>query len=249
MAIEVKPIRGLRKPYPPHFHEETALALVRSGRSLPVIGGERVEVEAGDLVLMPAGVVHACNPVDLAVWSYILVLAGRDDLLAFFGRDTLPEPLGRARIRRGTGRGIAPDLRTAAGREAFAAELLELLVAPDPAPRRPPGRAPRDPAMDRIADLLRARYAESIPLAGLAARAGESPYGLIRRFRRAFGMTPHAWLTNVRINAAKERLAAGGDIATVALETGFYDQSHFTNVFLRYVGLPPGAWAALRLAR
>ena len=52
---------------------------------------------------------------------------------------------------------------------------------------------------------------EGRQLAELAALAGLSRYQLIRAFRRATGMTTHAWQINQRVNMARERLRAGPD--------------------------------------
>jgi AraC-like DNA-binding protein len=64
----------------------------------------------------------------------------------------------------------------------------------------------------------------------------------VRSFKDAYGLTPHAYHLNLRVNEAKARLRMDGDLATVALDAGFCDQSHFTRVFTRCVGMPPAAY-------
>jgi transcriptional regulator GlxA family with amidase domain len=56
------------------------------------------------------------------------------------------------------------------------------------------------------------------------------------------GITPHAYQTQVRVRHAKSLLCAGLPIATVAAQTGFYDQAHLTRHFKGIVGLPPGRY-------
>jgi AraC-like DNA-binding protein len=56
-------------------------------------------------------------------------------------------------------------------------------------------------------------------------------------------MTPHAYLRQVRVERAKEMLAAGLSISEVALAVGFFDQSHLTRYFKRILGLTPGTYA------
>ena len=63
--------------------------------------------------------------------------------------------------------------------------------------------------------------------------------------QRRYGLTPHAYHLNLRVNEAKARLARGEDLATVAQECGFCDQGHFTRVFARCVGMTPGAYRRL----
>jgi AraC-like DNA-binding protein len=56
------------------------------------------------------------------------------------------------------------------------------------------------------------------------------------------GMTPHSYLTQVRVRHAKSLLSAGLPITQVATEAGFYDQAHLTRHFKRIVGLTPGRY-------
>jgi AraC-like DNA-binding protein len=81
-------------------------------------------------------------------------------------------------------------------------------------------------------------------LAELAALAGLSRYQLIRAFRRATGMTPHAWQVNQRVNLARDRLRAGEAIAEVAYGLGFADQSHFQRVFKAHAAVTPARYRA-----
>jgi AraC-like DNA-binding protein len=77
----------------------------------------------------------------------------------------------------------------------------------------------------------------------LCGLAGLSKYHLVRAFKAAFGLTPHAYQMNLRVNMAKARLKAGQELAGVALETGFCDQSHLTRVFCRCVGVTPAVYS------
>jgi AraC-like DNA-binding protein len=80
--------------------------------------------------------------------------------------------------------------------------------------------------------------------AELARAVGLSPWALSRGFARAFGAPPRDYALDLRVRAAKKRLAQGDSPAYVALETGFFDQSHLTRRFRALVGLTPGQYAA-----
>ena len=72
---------------------------------------------------------------------------------------------------------------------------------------------------------------------------GLSPSHFARAFRGSTGMPPHRWLLNRRIEKAKDALHnTQASLAAVATACGFADQSHFTRVFTRFVGISPGAW-------
>ena len=76
----------------------------------------------------------------------------------------------------------------------------------------------------------------------LSVRVGISPSHLNRRFGAEVGLPPHRYQLQLRIDAAKARLAAGVPIVQVAADLGFSDQSHFTRLFTRIVGATPAQY-------
>ncbi len=64
-----------------------------------------------------------------------------------------------------------------------------------------------------------------------------------RTFTRLFEVSPGQYLLRVRLNAARRLLETTDKlISDIALECGFYDQSHFSRLFQRARGLTPGAY-------
>jgi AraC-like DNA-binding protein len=105
--------------------------------------------------------------------------------------------------------------------------------------------APEDRAIcRRVTDLMRERYAEPLRLEDLAAAAGTTIFQLISLFKRTVGLTPHVYLTQVRLSMACHHLRRGMPIADAATATGFYDQSALTNHFRRSYGISPMQFAA-----
>ena len=74
----------------------------------------------------------------------------------------------------------------------------------------------------------------------LAGVVNMSPFHLSRAFRQAIGLPPHAYQTKLRLARAKTLLAQGYEAGYVASETGFFDQSHFTQQFKRHYLMTPG---------
>lgn len=86
-------------------------------------------------------------------------------------------------------------------------------------------------------------YAENISIRGLAEMTGLSLSQFDRRFKQLFQMTPSDYIHRVRVNAARNMLEKLGDsIGEIAIECGFYDQSHFTKRFKRVIGMSPSAY-------
>lgn len=75
----------------------------------------------------------------------------------------------------------------------------------------------------------------------LAARFGLGGRRLHRYFLRAVGVGPKHFAKIVQLNAVVESLTAGDRqrLDTLALDCGYYDQSHFIRDFQRYVGINP----------
>ena len=78
-----------------------------------------------------------------------------------------------------------------------------------------------------------------ISLSDIADFVGLSAYHFLRTFRTHFGITPHAYLTWLRLERGRECLVDGLPAAQVATEMGFSDQSHFTRAFRRAFGYTP----------
>ena len=94
----------------------------------------------------------------------------------------------------------------------------------------------------RAKEMMDACGARELSLSDLAAACGLSVAHFARAFRQSCGTTPHRWLMSRRIERA-EALMKGTDmpLASIAIECGFVDQAHLTNLFTKQFGTPPGA--------
>ncbi|HST44130.1 MAG TPA: AraC family transcriptional regulator [Luteimonas sp.] len=116
--------------------------------------------------------------------------------------------------------------------------------------RPPPAAQPGALAawqLRRAQELLRANLASGVSLAELAAACELSIRQFTRAFRASTGLSPHGALVRMRLERAKDLLADPRlALGAIALDCGFADQSHFTRVFQRRVGMSPGAYRRLR---
>lgn len=95
-------------------------------------------------------------------------------------------------------------------------------------------------AIDRAVECIRERFREKLTVPQLAAYVHLSPRQLHRKFVETFGSSPQAFILKVRIQAGCELLQHGDrTISEVARETGFSDQSAFTQHFRRHMGMKP----------
>lgn len=103
-------------------------------------------------------------------------------------------------------------------------------------------QAPERDALARVRELVMARFAERITLDDMADAAGLSRFHLSRTFRDAYGLPPHAYLTQVRLAEVRRRLVRGESASQAAYACGFADQSHMSRQFKRIFGIRPGAF-------
>ncbi len=111
-----------------------------------------------------------------------------------------------------------------------------------------PHYRPRCPGDERriiahLTDYLAAHFSEDVSLAQLAELAGMTAFHVIRCFNRETGLSPHAYLNQLRLREARRLLAAGKRPAEAALAVGFYDQSALNRHFRRAFGVTPGQYA------
>ncbi|MCD8491488.1 MAG: AraC family transcriptional regulator [Geovibrio sp.] len=100
----------------------------------------------------------------------------------------------------------------------------------------------RSKASKLVCDYLEENYSRNISLDELSRLAGMSKFHLLRSFTRQNGISPYGYLSTVRIDKSKKMLKEGLSLVDTALETGFSDQSHFSNVFKKFTGLTPGQY-------
>ena len=250
--VEVRDVRDARGiSYARHSHDTFSIGLVTGGRSIYVHERGRDEISAGTVVMMNPGAMHACNPVDLAAWSYRMVHIDADWLLRLqqqgdgddagrlreIGPASTRDDGLRARLAHLCDRFADPCADTLARHEAIVelASALQghsTLSGPDGATR----------GVKRVAELIIERCDEALTLADLCAASGLSESHLVRSFRKRYGMTPHAFLVDRRIQRARHELRRGRPIAEVAAALGFADQAHLQRTFRRVVATTPGQY-------
>lgn len=101
----------------------------------------------------------------------------------------------------------------------------------------------------RVEGLVAERLSSPIQVWELAQVARLSPARFSRGFKALFGASPRVWIGRQRIGQAQRMMLESQDsLGQIALDCGFSDQAHFTNVFRRTVGVTPGAWRRARRA-
>ena len=92
-------------------------------------------------------------------------------------------------------------------------------------------------------DYIAAHLSRPILLSELAAIVGLSRFHFLRAFKKTFGVTPHQFLTQKRIEKAQRLLAETGvPISAIAADCGFGSLAHFSATFRRITSAPPSEY-------
>jgi AraC-like DNA-binding protein len=235
--------------FPPHYHDALLVAVTEDGGSEVAAAGVPDEVHRSALLVVGPAEPHSSRMSRSARWryrSFYLMRSALDDVAAGLDIARFP-PLLSGVLRR-------PDLvhrfiQLHRALEDDTDQLLQgelligafgHLVAERATSDRPASLRTSDQVLlHRVVALMRERHAEHLTLPMLAAAAGMTQFQLIGLFRAGTGMTPHAYLTQVRLGAACHHLRRSRPIAEAAVAAGFYDQSALTRHFKRAYGMTP----------
>jgi AraC family transcriptional regulator len=99
-------------------------------------------------------------------------------------------------------------------------------------------------ALRKAIKYIHIHFAEDISTDMIAAEVNLNGAYFARMFKKSIGVSPHQYLLNCRINRAKVLLADKAlRISEVAAMSGFYDQSHLTNSFKKFMKMTPSQYA------
>lgn len=251
LRIEAYRFEGTRQPFPNHFHEYYVIGFVESGERYLSCRNKEYRIQKGNVILFNPGDNHACVQSDEGAFDYrgfnisknvMLDLAqevtGKRELPGFFENVILDEdvtcylqPLHEM-VMRGANE---------FGKEENLILLLSMLIQRYGQPFEDCIPECRD-EIEKACQFMETHFAERISLEQICRCAGLSKSTLLRAFTKSKGVTPYSYLENIRIGRAKKLLEKGVAPIDAALQTGFSDQSHFTNYFTRFIGLAPGVY-------
>jgi AraC-like DNA-binding protein len=254
-GVDLLNARYVTHRYSRHAHATYTLALIESGVEEFEHGRSLLRAAAGQVALLDPEVPHSGHAGVPEGWRYLVlypaveVVRGVAAELGVAGTphfpDTVVDDPAVARLLRSVHASAARGDALAASSALRTALGGILRRHASPAARS--ARGPSPPA-DAARALLHERLTDPPTLEELAEAVGTGPFALLRAFRAAYGLPPHAYLTNLRVQRAREMLDAGLRPAEVAARTGFTDQPHLTRHFKRIVGVPPGAYLLGRTA-
>jgi len=95
--------------------------------------------------------------------------------------------------------------------------------------------------IEKVKQFILDNIEEQLSLDDIATFLGYNKFHIIKMFKQQYGLTPHAFIVNQKVNKAKKMIIEDNNltIVDVANEVGFYDQSHFTKSFQKVFATTP----------
>ena len=162
-------------------------------------------------------------------------------------RDEMIEQIGLSIISEMTNESAAGRMFVETASLMLAARLLHKYCDSGARSPVPPDSQLNHVRLRHVLDYISAHFADEITLADLAGVACLSPFHFARTFTRAMGISPHRYVSRMRLQSAMADVAAGKlPLAQIALKARFSSQASFTRAFRRAAGLTPGQYGRRR---
>jgi AraC-like DNA-binding protein len=238
--------------YGKHAHEELSIGVTTEGVQEFFCAGRTFRSYPGDIILFNPGEVHTGNPGTGDVLKYKMLYFDPDKLYPLVDciknkviknfripQTHFKDPILRAILLEITCR--AEDLANFSILEqehvlyTLATQIAKILgnFELNGWTRK------KDALLMIVRDYIHDNIQEDITIDDLSHVANISKFHLIRIFRRQFGLTPHKYIINHRINKVRSALKRGMSATHVAHEFGFFDTSHLNRHFKQAYGVTP----------
>lgn len=249
LKIEAYQFIGVMQKFPNHFHECYVIGFIEAGRRKLFCKDSQYVIKPGDIILFNPSDAHSCEqddggytdyrcmniPVDI-MQKITFEITGMAELPYFqkniFSNSDLFEPL------RNLHNMIMQKERDFHKEEIFLFLMGSLLAEGFSLKRNNFS----DCKIEKACSFLKENYSKDINLDELSSVCNLSKYYFVKFFTREKGISPYRYLQTLRIEKAKELLEQGRMPADVSVDTGFSDQSHFSNYFKDFTGLTPGQY-------
>lgn len=251
LRIEAYRFEGIMQPFPNHFHEYYVIGYMENGERRLSCRNQEYTITKGDIILFNPGDNHACVQNDGGTLDYRGFNISREVML-----DLAKEVTGKRELP-GFSQNVIHDEEAVCclhslhelvmkgscglGKEEHLLLLISLLIQRYGQPFENCIPECRE-EIETACDFMEQHFTERIYLNQICRCCGLSKSTLLRAFTRSKGITPYSYLENIRIGKAKKLLERGVPPIEAAMQTGFSDQSHFTNYFSRFIGLAPGVY-------
>lgn len=225
--------------FPAHFHATYTLGIVEAGECAFHYRGSTVNLAPSDIYMVQPFEPHSCRSINGQGHSYKVISLAMDGR-CYFPNLVVHSPTLLAMIR---------EFHTLAEYDRHSVRLTPLLAAIVEEvlshSLQDGGSCLTDEASHSIQRAK--RYIEDcclqeLSLGQMAQAANLSEYHFNRYFHRCYGLSPYAYYLICKVKKSQEFLLTCNSVLDTAYGIGFFDQSHFTKLFKKHVGVTPGRY-------
>lgn len=250
-GLEFMSARFVRHSFAPHSHDELMIGVIQAGVKSFRRGRSQEHAAPGSLSVVNAGEMHTGEREHGAELRYAALYVPAAALQAMsarwagdcsiVGQPVVDDPEIWHSLA--AAHGLAMTGNDPAAAEEAMVWGLSLLFGRYGASRLVHSDAHCPRAVARAVEFLQTHAGDHVSLEDTSRAAGVGPFHLIRLFKKYLGLTPYAYLTQIRVGRSRHLLRLGEPVAQVALEVGFADQAHFTKRFKQLTGTTPAFYA------
>lgn len=229
-----------------HFHNEVSIGVIDRGKCELQLNGKSYELSEKTILIIPSNVVHRCIPHSYKEWNFKMLYVNNQWLKSSFFNELQYNDFLYKKLDDSMYFSVNEVFKKIENTKIdieYESNLLNyissLININNIDFYKIDFEYMHSKKIEIIKDYISRNYLNNITLDELSLIANLSKYYIIKQFEYCYGVTPHQYLMNLRINNAKELLKNGSNLTDVALKLGFYDQSHFTRYFKEYTGLTP----------
>ncbi len=235
--------------YVAHMHRTFSIGAIGRGEVVYRIGDETATLRPGSLVLINPETLHSCNPTGSGDRTYYVLYLDAPWCARLTGER--PEggsfrPVARSHLKdEVVYRRYLQAMETLMGegdiaeKERVLVDIVTAILSRVREGEEAEARAAVSARIERLKRRLNAEASIDVSMTELAGEFKANPFTLLRQFKAATGMTPHRYLLNCRIERARALLRRGEDLSSVAVDCGFFDQSHFHRYFKAMTAVTP----------
>lgn len=244
-----------------HIHKTYIIGIVEQGKRIITHSDDATQVSENEIFIINPGQVHSCSSESQSGHSYKILSVSSQTMQSIasqisekqekrpyfenihYKNDVLSEKIIRLFdvIEE-----PESDIQVESNVYSFLAHLL-IYFSESPPLIYVTGE--QKDSIKRVCDYISQNFTENLSLNKLAEIACLSPFHFQREFKKSIGITPHEYLSDFRISESNKMLLRSEDIADIAIQLGFFDQSHFSKIYRKTVGIPPGKYCKINRMR